>query len=287
VANAQLSVNAAAAGNNIKLAPAKTSDLATAQASVDVAAAAVATAGDTLANTTLTATIDGTVTAMNLVLGQTAGSSGSSGSGASGANATATTSSAAVGITQTSTLSVQVPFSEANAAKLQIGLPVTVSFDALSGITIDAAITSIDVVATTVSSVATYYAYIAIEGADTQGVKPGMTAQAEVTVNSKDNVLLLASSAITSQGNRKTVVVRKDGKDTVSPITTGIVGDSGTEILTGLADGDVVVPPVRAVTAAITTTGGRSGGLTGTGGGGIGGGGFGGAGIGGAGGPRG
>ena len=68
VANAQLSATASA-GNNIKLAPAKASDIATAQATVDLAAAAVATAEETVLNTTLTAIIDGTVTAMNLVLG--------------------------------------------------------------------------------------------------------------------------------------------------------------------------------------------------------------------------
>ena len=219
---------------------------------------------------------------MNLVLGQSAGSSSSTsgGTGGNGAN-TATASTGSVIITQTSTLSVQVPFSEANAAKLQIGLPVTVTFDALAGVTVDAEITSIDAIATTVSSVATYYAYVTIEGADTQGVKPGMTAQAEATVTAKDNVVLLASSAITSQGNRKSVVVRKDGKDTVTDITTGIVGDSGTEILTGLVEGDVVVPPVRAVTAA-TTAGGAGGGF----GGGLGGGG-GAGGVGGGGGRRG
>ena len=180
-------------------------------------------------------------------------------------------------MTQTAALEVKVGFSEANAAKLAVGQPTTVTFDALPNASVDATITSIDAVATTVSNVATYYAYISIPGAETQGVKPGMTAQVAVTINAKTNVVLVTSSAVTSRGNRKTVTIRKAGKDTVAPVEVGIIGEAGTEIISGVSEGDVLVLPIRTATA--TATGGfgtrtGTGGLTGGGGGLGGGGGF-------------
>jgi macrolide-specific efflux system membrane fusion protein len=60
-------------------------------------------------------------------------------------------------------------------------------------------------------------------------------------VGTKANVLSVPSSAITKTGPLTTVTVRKDGKDALTPVQTGLLGDSGTEITSGLAEGDVVV----------------------------------------------
>ena len=60
-----------------------------------------------------------------------------------------------------------------------------------------------------------------------------------------------------------------DGKQSVSTVTTGLVGASTTEVLTGVKAGDVVVEPTVSVTASTGTS--NSGGF---GGGGFGGGGF-------------
>ena len=65
-------------------------------------------------------------------------------------------------------------------------------------------------------------------------LKIGQTASVSITTATKSGVLVAQSSAITTVGPTSTVTVRKDGKDTVQTVTTGIVGDTGTEILTGV-----------------------------------------------------
>jgi uncharacterized membrane protein YgcG len=69
------------------------------------------------------------------------------------------------------------------------------------------------------------------------------------------------------------VTVLKNGKQTVTPVATGLVGASTTEVTSGVSAGDVVVEPTISVSAS--TSSGTGGGL---GGGGFGGGGFGGGG---------
>ena len=97
------------------------------------------------------------------------------------------------------------------------------------------------------------------------------------------NALYVPSAAITTTGTRSTVELLENGNTTVTPVTTGLVGNSDTQILSGLKAGDVVVEPtvtVAASTGAAATTAG-SGGFGGFGGGGFGGGGggFGGAAV--------
>ena len=64
-------------------------------------------------------------------------------------------------------------------------------------------------------------------------------------------MLIAQSSAITTVGGTSTVTVRRGEEDVVTTVTTGIVGDTGTEILTGVVAGDVLVVP--------TSTGGAGG----------------------------
>jgi len=130
-----------------------------------------------------------------------------------------------------------------------------------------------------VSNVVTYNVTISLVSPPST-VKVGMTADVSVVVQTATDVLELPSAAITTTGPISTVTVLSNGVKKVTTVTTGLVGDSTTQIDNGLKVGQVVVEPVASVSAASTTgtTGGGIGGLTG--GGGFGGGGFGGGGFG-------
>ena len=149
----------------------------------------------------------------------------------------------------TGELDVRVGFSEANAAKLKVGQRATITFDALPAVTIGSVITSVDPTATSVQNVATYYATMSIPGAAGKGVKPGMTASAEVVVNERTGVVVLPSSALTTIGGRTVVTIRKGAVDTRTTVETGLVG---TEITSGLSDGDVVVVPSTGASSALS-----------------------------------
>ncbi len=248
--SAQLSAQLAKIGNDLKLAPAKVADITSAQGTVLQAKAQVTTATKALADTSIVAPFDGIVTALNSVVGLTS----SSGTG-SGANA----STAVVQLTAVDALQVQVGFSEANAAKITAGQPVTVTFDALPNVSIDTTVKAIDQTATASSGVATYYVNAVVEGAFDQGVRPGMTAQVEVSVKQASGVLLLQSNAVTTRGSRSFVNIQdpKTKVETRTPVEIGVVGETGTEIVSGLTEGQIVVIP-RTVIAS-TRTGANTG----------------------------
>ena len=92
--------------------------------------------------------------------------------------------------------------------------------------------------------------------------------------------MVLAPPLLTTTGTVSTVSLLQNGKTTVTRVVTGLVGSSSTEIVSGVAAGDVVVLPTVSITAASSTatTSSGFGGFAGTGGGGFAGGGFGGRG---------
>ncbi len=108
-----------------------------------------------------------------------------------------------------------------------------------------------------------------------------MTANVAVVTETREHVLQLPSSAITTTGTVSTVQLVANGKTTVTRIQTGLVGDSSTEIVSGVSAGDLVaIPTVTVSTAATTGTGTGATGAAGFFGGGGGGAGFGGGGFG-------
>jgi uncharacterized membrane protein YgcG len=102
-------------------------------------------------------------------------------------------------------------------------------------------------------------------------VRNGMTADVSVTVATKSNVLQLPSAAITTNGAASTVSVLQNGKQTTTRVTTGLVGSSTTEILSGIKAGDVIVEPTVSVASSTASSSSSSsslggGGFTGGGG---------------------
>ncbi len=86
----------------------------------------------------------------------------------------------------------------------------------------------------------------------------------------------MPTAAITTANGVSTVKVVANGKTTVTTVTLGVVGDSGTEIKTGLKAGQTIVIGTVAATTTGTTGTGTGTGRTGFGGGAGGTGGFGG-----------
>jgi hypothetical protein len=73
------------------------------------------------------------------------------------------------------------------------------------------------------------------------------------------NTIELPSSAVTTTGRISTVQLDKNGKQTTQVVTTGLVGDTSTQILSGVSAGAVVVEP------SVTVSGTSGSGTTGTG----------------------
>jgi multidrug efflux pump subunit AcrA (membrane-fusion protein) len=254
------------------------------EAAVKQDEATVATDQQAVAETTLKAPIAGTVTAVNGSVGTAVTGTGSSvshgaqasssstGAGAAGgAGATSSTTSSSssgfVTIASLDNLEIVAGFAEADATRIAVGQPATITFPALPNVQVAGKVTAVSSTSTVVSNVVTYPVTIVLVNPPST-VKEGMTANVSVVDETRTNVLELPTAAITTTGATSTVELEQNGTTTATRVTTGIVGNSTTEIVSGLKKNDVVVLPTVTVATATagTSTGATGAGLAGLGG---------------------
>jgi membrane fusion protein, macrolide-specific efflux system len=187
-------------------------------------------------------------------------------------------------------LLAQASVSQSDLTKVKVGQTVALSFDALTGVTANGVVTTLPVQAQSSGSTSAaagssspvQYSVTIFSAGWPKGVLPGMTGTASIAVTSRTNVVIVPTSAVGGSGDNPTVQVMVNGKATTKPVVVGLSTSDGTEIITGVQPGDVVVTGTnQAQTTVSTTANGGGSGLGGGGGFGGGGGGFGGGGGGG------
>ncbi len=107
-----------------------------------------------------------------------------------------------VGAQKVSTISLN----EIDAAKVQAGQPVMITFDAIDNFNATGTVSQIDQVGTVTQGVVTYSAKIVIDTADDR-IKPGMSVNTTIITNQKPDVLVVPTSAIKTLGTKKYVQV--------------------------------------------------------------------------------
>ena len=226
------------------------------QAAMESAQLAVEVAKQALDETTLAAPVAGTVAAVNATVGEIAGSGAS----------TDGSSSSVVTVVPDGQFQVVASFSEADAIQVEVGQEATVTFDALPDASATGTVTAVDAVATTTSSLVTYGVTIGIEDAPEE-LRNGMTATVAVVVDSVDDAVWVPAAAVATAGGVSTVTIRKDGVDTVTTVELGLVGDSGTQVTSGVSAGDeLVVTDTTSESSSGFPSMGMPGGLSGGGG---------------------
>ena len=233
------------------------SQVASAQAQLASAQAAVRTAQQNLAATTLVAPMNGTVNAINGVVGESVGPGSGSTPEAPGTQAplpTTGVSTSFMVIGNDSGMEVVVPFAESDAARVAGNQDAQVTFDAVPNVTIAGKVIAVASSATITSGVVNYYATISLDQGN-GALKEGMTSNATVVVSSATNVLTVPDLAITRLGGQAYVSVYSNGKSVQTPIETGVVGDTYTEVTSGLTEGEQIVIPTLRVPSGTTTRG--------------------------------
>ena len=211
-------------------------NLQSAQVSVDNANNAVATATTNLNSAVLTAPAAGIVASIANQVGEFV----------TGGN----TNSPFIVLTNTQSLVLHGTIGESDVAKLKIGQVANLTVDALTGQRMTGRVVSLDPVATIQSGVPVYGIDIAVD-VPASGIKAGMSASASVILASKQNVLTVPNTTIRTVNGQRGVQVLKDGEVVDTAATFGLANDTVTEVVTGLAEGDVVIiPTVRATTTS-------------------------------------
>jgi multidrug efflux pump subunit AcrA (membrane-fusion protein) len=241
-------------------------NLASARAAVSSDRLAVQSAEEALADTRLYAPADGTIVSLSGEVGEAvsatgttnasvanSGSSGGTGSGSSaggggsgGGRASAGSSSA--GSTGSSAtfavlanlqrMQVVTPLSESEVVHVHDGQPATVTLEALEGAKLAARVTNVATLATSNSGVVSYDVTFTLDQL-TSGLRPGMSASAEVVVKQEEGV-----SVPTGAISGGSVTVVRAGKHVRQQVTTGLAGNSSTIVLSGLNAGEEVVLPL-------------------------------------------
>ena len=266
VTTAQGQVTTAQLALQADLHPQTPDQIAQSRASLDEAQVTVDNANRTVGQTELRAPQAGVVLAVNGKVGESSGSGtgssttggttgSSTGTGGTASVASAAASSAGTGfvtIANLSQLAVSANIAEADAAKIQLGQHATVTFPATNA-TATGTVTQLTPQSTVTNNVVLYPVKVSLDSAP-PGVGVGSTANLSITAGESTDALKAPNLAINSAGaEQHTVTVQRGGVDTVVPVTIGLVGDTETEIISGVQAGDLLVLPNT--TASTTPTG--------------------------------
>ena len=145
-------------------------------------------------------------------------------------------------------LEMTMAIDELDIGQVAVGQSVRITADAVPDQTYSGTVTKVSVAGTTSGGITTYPVTVRID--ETDGLRPGMNVDAEIVIESRDNVLAVPSGAV-NRGD--TVLVTADSPsaanalDREAPegyvyvqIGTGVDDDSYVEITSGLQEGDTV-----------------------------------------------
>jgi len=208
------------------LAPPAEQDLAQAAANVAQAEANLARAKINRQLSELIAPFNGTIATVGVKPGDTVGGTGSQ--------------SAAIAMVDDSAFHVDVNISEADLANLRVGQDAKIELDALPSKQLDGRLDYIAPTATTQQNVTTYLARVSLKATE-QPLRAGLSAAVSIITDKRTDVLLAPNGAIQETDSGPQVEIRNGNATQSVNITTGLVGDSFTEVTSGLKEGDVVM----------------------------------------------
>jgi HlyD family secretion protein len=139
-------------------------------------------------------------------------------------------------------LRVSVDVDEIDIRSIRDGMPAAVKVDALSDLELSATIERIALVGSNSEGIITYPVEVALTGSDPR-VRPGMTSEAEVVVDSRADVLVVPNQYIRLDRRANTAFVnllQSDGTLREIQVTLGLQGAQSSEVVSGLAAGDVI-----------------------------------------------
>lgn len=230
--------------------------LAADQTAVLAARSALTAARDDVDAATLRATIRGTVTAVGLEKGDVTGSSAGASGGSSATGGTATeTGASAFSIVSTGRFVLDATVAAADADQVSDGLQAEITVTGVAD-TVYGTVSEVGRVAETSSSGAAVFAVSVDVTGTRDDLYAGTTADATVIVQQLPDVLTVSTAALQSDG--ETTYVEKVG-DSGTERTDVEIGDTygaTTQVVSGLAEGDVVEVPGFTRRPGATGTGG-------------------------------
>jgi HlyD family secretion protein len=149
-----------------------------------------------------------------------------------------------------SQMKVDVQVSEVDINSVQVGQPVTLTFDAIAGKVYNGKVVEVAQVGDVVQGAVNFTVTVVLTDPD-NSVKPGMTAAVTISVKQVNNALLVPNRAVRLVNNQRVVYVLLNGQPQEVNITLGASSDTMSEVVSGdLKVGDMVIlnPPTNLFT---------------------------------------
>jgi len=193
--------------------------------SVELAQQSLAEAQKQLDEATITAPFDGIVASADVEEGDTV-----------------LTTTTIIHLIDTTSMDLIVEIDEVDIPGVEVGQEVIIEIDALPDTIFRGTVAAVYPMPNSVGGVVLYDAKINLPAGESSGIKIGMSADADIIINERNNILLVPDRAIKqdSQGNQIVkVVVNEQTKE--RPVVIGISDGFETEIVEGLNEGETVV----------------------------------------------
>jgi HlyD family secretion protein len=239
---------------NLKSGP-DTLDLRSAELSVRQRRESLAEARAELADYVVKAPFDGVITEASVEVGDSV------------------SSGTAIATLITKQRVAEISLNEVDAARVKVGQKVTLTFDAVSDLTLTGEVAEMDTLGTVTQGVVSYNVKIIFDTQD-ERVKPGMSVSASIVTDLRQDVVLVSNAAIKSLGTESYVEMPDEavateilsGTDGVvlenSPrkqiVEVGLANDSYTEILSGLSEGEQIITRTISSSSSSSSTQNKS-----------------------------
>lgn len=235
LASQKITIQQLQAQLDLKLAGYAPEEIAAQKAAVDQAAASAQGIEVKIAKASLVAPVAGVVTVQNAKVGQIA---------SAGAEI--------VALLSDSGLEVEAKIPEADIGKVNMGDPAVMTLDAFPGETFRGKVVYVEPGETVIEGVPTYKTTFQFDNLGPQ-IKPGMTANIDITADQHQNVLYIPQRAVTTEANgvsRSVMVLHQNNPPSAQlekrPVVTGLRDTEGNiEIVSGLTEGEVVLRSPR------------------------------------------
>ncbi len=177
----------------------------------------------------------------------------------------AVTSGTAIATFITKQQLAEISLNEVDVSKVKVGQKVTLTFDAIEGLTITGSVAEIDSIGTVSQGVVSYAVKISFDTQDNR-IKPGMSTSAAIITDIKQNILVVPNSAIKTAGTANYVEMPSETVQAGQSVNQGVVltlpprqqaveigisNDTLTEIVSGLKSGDQII--TRTIQASAQT----------------------------------
>lgn len=170
-------------------------------------------------------------------------------------------SSTVIAILITNQKIAEITLNEIDIAKVRVGQKANITFDAIEDLNLTGKVVEVDTIGSTTQGVVTYDVKISFDTQD-ERIKPGMSISASIITDIKQDTLLISNSAVKQQGEVFYVEV-VDGADVRTDeaaanvsadiissklrsqqVQIGLSNETITEIIEGLEEGDMVVTQI-------------------------------------------